>query len=595
MKKFTKMWLCALTLASLLSGCAYPAVTSGTVNGNAGEASESAEAPEEDFLEDEENYETGDASLDDPLNEDGIGENELLVVSFGTSYNDSRRLTIGAIERELKEAFPDHSVRRAFTSQIIIDHVKKRDGEVIDNVTEALQRAMDNGVRNLVVQPTHLMHGYEYNDLADELSEYADAFDSIVISEPLLSTDEDFKKVIEAVVRATAEYDDPKTAICFMGHGTEAESNSVYAKMQDMIKEAGYDNYYIGTVEATPTLEDVVELVKQGDYEKAVLEPLMVVAGDHASNDMAGDEEGSWKSMFEAEDYQTECILRGLGELEDIRAIYVEHCREAMEKAGAYPEETEGADALKEEEGKGSSASGELKDGVYKVKVDSSSSMFRITDCELTVKDGELTAVLTMGGQGYLYVYPGTKEEALKAPEEEYIPFEENEKGEHTFTVWPKALDEPFELAAFSKNKQEWYDRTLVFESQSLPGDAFGQEDTGNEELKAFKDLEDGSYSVEAELSGGSGRASVESPLELLVRGDEVTARVVFSSPNYDYAIVNGEKYLPVNTEGNSTFEIPVQSPVIELTADTIAMSRPHEIEYSIILDMKTIEKLSRS
>ena len=598
MKKITQAWLCVLTLAGLLAGCAWPVAVSpaaaGSANEEATEAGETGDASEED----EENYETGDAALDDPLNGDDIGENELLVVSFGTSFNDSRRLTIGAIEKDLQQAFPDYSVRRAFTSQIIIDHVKKRDGEVIDNVSEALNRAMDNGVRNLVVQPTHLMHGYEYNDLVDEVDDYADAFDSIVISEPLLNTDEDYNKVIAAITKATAEYDDGKTAVCFMGHGTEASSNSVYAKMQDMIKAAGYDNYYIGTVEATPSLEDVVELVKQGSYEKAVLEPLMVVAGDHANNDMAGDEDDSWKSMFEAAGYETECIIRGLGELEDVRAIYVEHCREAIEKAGASNGDEKAAPALQENGENGPVTPEELKDGVYSISVDSSSSMFRITDCELTVKDGEMTALLTMGGHGYLFVYPGSAEEAEKASESEYIPFEENEKGEHTFTVKPEALDVPFELAAFSKNKQQWYDRTLVFESAGLSEDAFTEKNAKedeDEDLKAFKALEDGTYSVKAELIGGSGKASVESPLTLTVKGGEVTARVVFSSPNYDYALVEGERYLPVNTGGNSAFEIPAKAPVIELTADTTAMSRPHEIEYSIVLDMKTIEKQSQT
>ncbi len=281
--------------------------------------------------EDEENYETGDESLDDPLNQDDIGETELLVVSFGTSFNDSRRLTIGAIEGALADAFPDYSVRRGFTSQIIIDHVKSRDGVTIDNVTEALDRAVDNGVKTLVVQPTHLMDGYEYNDLVDEISQYADAFDKIIIGEPLLTTDEDFKAVAEAIVEATKEYDDGKTAICFMGHGTEADSNGVYAHMQEVIDELGYENYFIGTVEATPSLDDLVKAVGEGDYERVILEPLMVVAGDHANNDMAGDEEDSWKSVFEAEGYEVECVLRGLGELPTIQELYVQHVQDAID------------------------------------------------------------------------------------------------------------------------------------------------------------------------------------------------------------------------------------------------------------------------
>ncbi|MBR1845250.1 MAG: sirohydrochlorin cobaltochelatase, partial [Oscillospiraceae bacterium] len=296
------------------------------------DASASAEssAPAE-AEEDEENYDTGDASKDDPLNQDDIGENELLVVSFGTSFNDSRRLTIGAIENSLAESFPDWSVRRGFTSQIIIDHVKSRDGEEIDNITEALDRAADNGVKVLVVQPTHLMHGLEYNDMVAELATYSDAFDAIAIGEPLLNTDEDFALVAEAIVKATAEYDDGETAICFMGHGTEAESNEVYAKMQQVLTDAGYSNYFVGTVEATPSVEDLLALVQAGGYTKVVLEPLMIVAGDHANNDMAGDDEDSWKSVFESAGYDVTCIVRGLGEMEDIQAILVQHAQDAVD------------------------------------------------------------------------------------------------------------------------------------------------------------------------------------------------------------------------------------------------------------------------
>lgn len=290
-------------------------------------AAESQE-PEE---EDEENYDTGDASMDNTRNQDEIGENELMVVSFGTSYNDNRRLTIGAIEDAIEKAFPDYSVRRGFTSQIIIDHVKSRDGVAIDNVGEALDRAVENGVKTLVVQPTHLMNGLEYNDLVNEVAEYSDSFEKVAIGEPLLTSDEDFQAVMKAITEAAAEYDDGETAICFMGHGTEAESNQVYAKMQEVLAEAGYENYYIGTVEAEPTLEDVLETVGKGEYKKVVLEPLMVVAGDHANNDMAGDEEDSWKSAFEAAGYDVTCVVRGLGELEAIQQLFVEHAQAAVD------------------------------------------------------------------------------------------------------------------------------------------------------------------------------------------------------------------------------------------------------------------------
>lgn len=280
---------------------------------------------------DEENYDTGDASRDNVRNQDEIGENELMVVSFGTSYNDSRRLTIGAIEDAIEKAFPDYSVRRGFTSQIIIDHVKSRDNIAIDNVGEALDRAAKNGVKNLVIQPTHLMNGLEYTDLVNEVAEYSDAFDKVAVGQPLLTTDDDFKAVIKAITEATAQYDDGETAICFMGHGTEAESNQVYAKMQGMLTAAGYMNYYVGTVEATPSLDDVLALVQAGSYKKVVLEPLMIVAGDHANNDMAGDEEGSWRTAFEGAGYEVTCLVRGLGEMEGIRQLFVEHAKEAVD------------------------------------------------------------------------------------------------------------------------------------------------------------------------------------------------------------------------------------------------------------------------
>ncbi len=295
------------------------------------EAVAETSAAEETEEEDEENYDTGDASLDNIRNKDEIGENELLVLSFGTSYNDSRRLTIGAIEDALEKAFPDYSVRRGFTANIIIDHVNKRDGILIDDVDAALERATDNKVKNLVVQPTHLMNGLEYNDLLEQVGAKADAFEKVVFGKPLLTSDEDFKRVEEAIVDWTKDYDDGKTAICFMGHGTEAESNSVYKKMQDLLTADGHTNYFVGTVEAEPSVEDVLKLVQAGEYERVVLEPLMVVAGDHANNDMAGDEEDSWKSVFEAAGYKVECLIRGLGENEAIRQIYVDHAKEAID------------------------------------------------------------------------------------------------------------------------------------------------------------------------------------------------------------------------------------------------------------------------
>lgn len=344
MKKPVALLMTAALCATLLAGCGStntPAATETAQTESAEttaaetaateETEQAAQETETEAEDDEEDYTTGDASLDNVRNQDEIGEKELLVASFGTSFNDNRRLTIGAIENAMEKAFPDYSVRRGFTAQIIIDHVERRDGIHIDNMDEALERAINNGVKTLVVQPTHLMNGLEYEELTGQLAEYADSFEQIAVGEPLLTSDDDFNRVMKAIVEATAEYDDGETAICFMGHGTEAASNEVYGKMQDLLKANGYDNYYVGTVEAEPSLEDVLTAVQAGDYKKVVLEPLMIVAGDHANNDMAGDEEGSWKTEFENAGYEVTCILRGLGELPEIQQILVEHAQKAID------------------------------------------------------------------------------------------------------------------------------------------------------------------------------------------------------------------------------------------------------------------------
>ena len=250
----------------------------------------------------------------------------ILVVSFGTSYNDSREKTIGAIENAVQSANPDYEVRRAFTSQIIIDKLKERDNLEIDNVEQAFDRLVSDKVKKVVVQPTHLMNGYEYDDLAEAAEQYKDKFDAVVMGKPLLSSDDDFQKVAEILPKITANKDD--TAYVFMGHGTEHDANGVYAKLQTQL--SNNKNYFIGTVEATPTLDDVVKLAKDGGYQKVALQPLMVVAGDHANNDMAGDEEDSWKSVFTKEGFEVECVLKGLGEFTEIQDIYVDHVKTAI-------------------------------------------------------------------------------------------------------------------------------------------------------------------------------------------------------------------------------------------------------------------------
>jgi len=266
-----------------------------------------------------------------PASSDEAAANDkaILVVSFGTSFDSSRNITIGAIEAAVSENYPGYDVRRAFTSQIIIDILAERSIS-IDNVTEALDKLVADGIKTLVVQPTHLMNGAEYDDLMAELDEYDDKFDSVAVGDPLLVTAEDRAAVIEAITARTASYVDESTAIAFMGHGTHHEANALYATLQEEITAAGFADYIIGTVEAEPSLEDVMAAVEAGGYTKVVLMPLMVVAGDHASNDMAGDEEDSWKSALEAAGYEVECILEGLGQLNAIQDIYVQHVQDAI-------------------------------------------------------------------------------------------------------------------------------------------------------------------------------------------------------------------------------------------------------------------------
>ena len=295
---------------------------------------------------------TGDASLDDPRNADGIGEKEILVVSFGTSFNDSRVADIKSIEDAIQEAFPDWSVRRAFTAQIIINHIQARDGEVIDNMEQALERAIANGVKQLVVQPTHLMHGAEYDEMMDAIEAVADKFETVLVAEPLLGEvgndatviNADKEIVAKAVVADTAAdggFADAAaaaaegTAFVLMGHGTAHVAKVTYSQMQTQMNQLGYDNVFIGTVEGETeetSCEAVIEAVKAAGYKNVVLRPLMVVAGDHANNDMAGDEEDSWKSMFAAAGCfdKIDTQISGLGSIEAVQALYVAHTQTAL-------------------------------------------------------------------------------------------------------------------------------------------------------------------------------------------------------------------------------------------------------------------------
>ncbi len=294
---------------------------------------------------------TGDASKDDPRNQDEIGEKELLVVSFGTSFNDSRVADIKSIEDALQEANPDWSVRRAFTAQIIINHIQARDGEKIDNMEQALERAVANGVKQLVVQPTHLMHGAEYDEMCAAIDKVRDQFDSVEIAEPMLGEvgndatiiNADKEAVAKAVVAAaleesgyesTAAAKDAGVAYVLMGHGTAHVAKVTYSQMATQMAKLGYENVFVGTVEGEPeetSCEAVIEAVKNAGYTTVVLRPLMVVAGDHANNDMAGADDDSWKTMFEAAGFTVNCQISGLGRIADVQALYVAHTKAAID------------------------------------------------------------------------------------------------------------------------------------------------------------------------------------------------------------------------------------------------------------------------
>lgn len=427
---------------------------------------------------------TGDASKDDPLNEDGIGEKELLVVSFGTSFNDSRAQDIGGIEKTLQAAYPDWSVRRAFTAQIIINHVQARDGEKIDNMDQALQRAVDNGVKHLVIQPTHLMHGAEYDELCAAAESYKDKIETIEIAEPLLGevgkdgseTNADKKAVAEALTAEAVKAAGYKsledaakdgTAFVFMGHGTSHAAAVTYTQMQTQMDELAYGNVYIGTVEGKPAetaCEAVIERIKEAGYTKVVLRPLMVVAGDHANNDMAGDDDDSWKSQFLASrafDTVT-CQIGGLGGIPAIEQIYVEHTAAVI---GA-PTGTTTTDSTSE------ANADVLEDGTYAADFITDSSMFHVNEAEdgkgvLTVKDGQMTIHVSLASENILNLFQGSAEDAKKdgaallQPTKDTVKYADGtEEVVNGFDIPVPGLDEEFPLALIGK-KGKWYDHMV--------------------------------------------------------------------------------------------------------------------------------------
>lgn len=441
---------------------------------------------------------TGDASKDDPLNEDNIGENELLVVSFGTSYNESRAEDVGGIEKALQKAFPDYSVRRAFTSQIIINHVQARDDEHIDNMDQALQRAVDNGVKNLVVQPTHLMHGAEYDELVEAVDEYKDKFDSVKVAEPLLGevgadasvTNDDKKTVAHAITAKALEeagynVDDSSSdmsisalddaandgvAFVFMGHGTSHEANVTYDQMQTTVADLGYKNVFIGTVEGKPAdtaCEEVIKKVSDAGYKKVILRPLMVVAGDHANNDMAGDDDDSWKSQFEASGKfdSVDCQIEGLGRIPAIEQIYINHTADAT---GASP----AAAATDSSDSASTSSSDALEDGTYTADFTTDNAMFHVNEAkdgkgDLTVKDGKMTIHISLASKNIVNLFEGTAEDAQKdgakllEPTTDTVKYSDGTTEEvYGFDVPVPAIDEEFDLALLG-TKGKWYDHKV--------------------------------------------------------------------------------------------------------------------------------------
>ncbi|MBR6093918.1 MAG: sirohydrochlorin cobaltochelatase [Lachnospiraceae bacterium] len=424
---------------------------------------------------------TGDASLDDPRNADGIGENEILVVSFGTSFNESRAKDIGGVEAAIEAANPDWSVRRAFTAQIIINHIQARDGVKIDNMEHALARAVDNGVKNLIVQPTHLMHGAEYDELREALSKYVDKFDTVVVAEPLLGEvgkdatviNEDKKIVAQAVVEEAVksagfssvdDADKQGAAIVLMGHGTAHTAKVSYSQMATQMKNLGYKNVFVGTVEGEPeetACENIIEEVKKAGYTKVYLRPLMVVAGDHANNDMAGDEEDSWKSMFmdDGAFEEVNCQVEGLGRIDAVQKLYVEHTKNAKE-GGINVEDDSKPETVA------------LKDGTYSVKFTTDSSMFKVNEAnkdlgELTVKDGKMILHVSLQSKKILNLYPGLAEDAQKdgavllEPTTDTVTYEDGLTEEvYGFDIPVPALDEEFDLALIG-TKGVWYDHKV--------------------------------------------------------------------------------------------------------------------------------------
>ena len=428
---------------------------------------------------------TGDATMDDPLNSDKECDKEILVVSFGTSFNGSRVIDIGGVEKAITKAFPDYVVRRAFTSQIIINHILARDGEKIDNVEEALERAKKSGVKELIVQPTHLMHGAEYDELTETLSGYKDSFETIKLAEPLLGNDgadgtiaPEKTEVAKAVVYNTLyacgfdtleEAMEKKRAFVLVGHGTSHLAKAAYKKMQDVMDGLSYENVFIGTVEGEPeetSCENIIKEVVDKGYESVTLRPLMVVAGDHANNDIAGDDEDSWISMFrEAGIKNLDCVVNGLGNIEAIQDIYVSHTADA---AGISPQKSANENGVQK--------NGELENGVYKAKFTTDSSMFHVNEADkglgvLTVRPGNNMRIkVNLSSKNIINLYAGKAADAENDkenwinPKEAEVTYPDGTKETvYSFEIPVPALDKDFDVAILG-TKGKWYDHVCKVE-----------------------------------------------------------------------------------------------------------------------------------
>ena len=427
----------------------------------------------------------------------------ILAVSFGTSYTDNLKRSIGGVEAALAKAWPEYEIRRAFTSQTILDILAERDGMEIDNVEQALERLAADGVKDVIVQPTHVVEGYEYDFIQETAEKYVGSFDSLRLGHALLGPEDGTDKLVSALAPELRRWAHKDTAIVLVGHGTEHSANAAYAALQEALTAAGYDKVFVGTIEARPALEDVLSLVGEAHVGKVVLLPLMIVAGDHANNDIAGDGDDSWKSAFESAGYKVQCVLKGLGEYRGVQALISANVRNAepvgipaeepveepadepveepmeepVEEPAEEPVEEPSEEPSEEPEEAPFTTPGvmasDLAPGVYPLDVKTSSSLFRVKEASLAVEEDGMYALLTLDGRRYGEMFLGTAADAEQASEEEIIPFRWSEDGDMVFALPVTSLDTELDCAVWSIGQGRWLDRILILSSALLPEEAF--------------------------------------------------------------------------------------------------------------------------